>query len=161
MAENKGVVFVNCIGSDVDLFKKGYTDTTFEHETCLLFDEPEYHLDEYSDLNTIWKFHCHITKRYLLGNGKRTFHFQNYKCPKIKVEITLPLYTLKELCEFTIATRLVVNNSIMAIDDLKMPDKLATDIKNTANDLTEILEAGNEELSDWTQYHEEEYLINC
>lgn len=156
MAENDGgVVFINCIGSDINLFKKGCSDTTFEHETCLLFDEPEYHLDEYSDLNTTWKFHCHITKRYLLGNGKRTFHFQEYKCPKIKVKITSPLYTLKELCTYTIAVRLMANDSITAIDDFEIPNRLKADIKNTANDLTEILEAENEELVDWTQYNEE------
>lgn len=49
----------------------------------------------------------------------------------------------------------------MTIDDLKMSDKLKADIKNTANDLIEILETENEELIYWTQYYDRIYLINC
>jgi len=67
----KGITFVNCIGSDINLWKKTSNNKTFEYETCLLYDEPEYHLEDYKEINTAWKFIDHITKIYLLENGKK------------------------------------------------------------------------------------------
>jgi len=159
MDENEGgVIFVNCIGSDINLWKKRPHDENFEWETCLLFDEPEYHLDEYADCNTIWKFYDHITKRYLLGNGKTMFHYKKYECPPLKVEIKTPLYTLKELCSYTIATRLLVNSNVAAIDAFEIPKELKIDLKTCYQHLAEMHENdGDCYINDWTIYHEEDY----
>lgn len=158
MVEDEGgVTFVNCIGSDISLWKKGPHDKTFEWATCLLFDEPEYHLDKYTESDTTWKFYDHITKRYLLGNGKSMFHFQKYESPPIKVEIKTPLYTLKELCTYTITTRLLANNNETAIETLEIPKQLITDIKICYKHLAEMHENDGDCLIDWTVYHEEEY----
>lgn len=159
MAENEGgVKFVNCIGSDISLWRKGPNDTTFEWETCLLFDEPEYHLDDPEDINTTWKFIDHITKRYLLGNGEKEFYYQKYECPSIQIDIKTPLYTLKELCTFTIATRLLVNNNALAINDFEIPKELKIDLKECLKDIAEMHEQDGESLiRDWTVSHEEEY----
>jgi len=159
MAEDEGgITFVNCIGSDISIWKKRPNDITFECETCLLFDEPEYHLDGPENTNTIWKFNDHITKRYLLGNGKKEFHYQKYECPSIQIEIKTPLYTLKELCTFTIATRLLVNNSGIAINDFEIPKELKIDLQECLANIAEMHEYDGEcIISDWTVYHEEEY----
>jgi len=160
MAENEGgITFVNCIGSDINLWKKGPRNVNFECETCLLYDEPEYHLNSPEDINTTWKFSDHITKRYLLGNGKKIFHYQKYECPPLLVKINTPLYTLKELCTYTISTRLLVNDSATAIDDeLEIPKALKIDLKNCVENLAKMYEEdGDCCIHDWTVCHEEEY----
>lgn len=159
MDENEGgVTFENCIGSDIDLWKKGPRDKSFEWETCLLYDEPEYHLNKHADKNTTWKFYDHITKRYLLGNGNTMFHYKKYECPLIKVKIKTPLYTLKELCTYTIATRLLVNNNLEAIDIFEVPNELKIDLKMCYQQLAEMHENdGDCFIHDWTVYHEEDY----
>lgn len=160
MDENKaGITFVNCIGSDIDLWKKRPKDIFFEWETCLLFDEPEYNFNKSSEINTTWKFVDHITKRYLLGNGKNVFHYQKYDgCSLIRVEITTPLYTLKELCTYTIATRLLVNNGAMEINTFEIPKELKIDLKNCIDDLIVMYEKdGDCFINDWTVCHEEKY----
>lgn len=157
MAENEGgIKFINCIGSDISLWKKGPNDETFKWETCLLYDEPEYYLDSSAEINTIWKFVDHITKRYLLGNGKSVFHYKKYESPIISVEIKTPLYTLKELCTYTISTRLLVNKNAMAIDTFEIPNKLKTNLKNCLKYLEEMYEEdGDCCINDWTVCHEE------
>lgn len=160
MGENKGgITFVNCIGSDISLWKKGPNDLTFEWESCLLFDEPEYNVDNSTEINTTWKFVDHITKRYLLGNGKRIFHYKKYDdCSMMYIEIKTPLYTLKELCTYTIATRLLVNNSAIAINTFEIPKDLKTDLKNCIDNLTVLYENdGDFFINDWTVCHEKEY----
>jgi len=159
MAENEGgVKFVCCIGSDIHLWKKRPNDVTFEWETCLLFDEPEYHIDGSEFINTTWKFIDHITKRYLLGNGKKEFHYQKYECPPIRIEIKTPLYTLKELCTFTIATRLLFNNNAMAVHDFEIPKELKIDLKECLENIAKMYEQdGDCFINDWTVRHEEEY----
>ncbi|KAF0761592.1 Uncharacterized protein FWK35_00007209 [Aphis craccivora] len=154
-----GIKFVNCIGSDINIWKKGPYDENFECETCLLFDEPEYHLNDPEDINTSWKFFDHITKRYLLANGKTIFHYQKYECPPIIVKINTPLYTLQELCTYTISRRLLANNiKDTEINELELPEQLKIDIKSCVENLEERYKAdGDDFCQDWTVYHEEEY----
>ncbi|XP_022169618.1 uncharacterized protein LOC111033261 [Myzus persicae] len=154
-----GIKFVNCIGSDINIWRKLPYDENYECETCLLYDEPEYHLDDPECVNTTWKFFDHITKRYLLGNGKEIFHYQKYECPPLIVKISTPLYTLQELCKYTISTRLLVNNiSNTAIDEMELPEQFKIDIKSCVQKLREQYDAdGDDCIQDWTVYHEEEY----
>lgn len=155
---NGGVKFVNCIGSDINIWKKLPHNENFECETCLLYDEPEYHLDDPEDVNTTWKFFDHITKRYLLGNGKKIFHYQKYECPPLIVKINTPLYTLQELCTYTISTRLLANNiSDIAIDEMEFPEQFKIDIKRCVQNLNERYKADGDDdcIQDWTVYHEE------
>lgn len=161
MAENAGgVKFINCVGSDIHIWKKKCTcqSDTFDWETCILFDEPEYHLESPSEINTSWKFYDHITKRYLLGNDEKVFHYQKYQSPPLNVNIITPLYTLKELCTYTIATRLLVNDAAMAIDDLELPKQLKDDLKSCLENLSELHEQDDEDgMYDWTVAHEERF----
>lgn len=158
MANNDGgVQFINCVGTDVHLWKKTKNDN-LEWVSCVLYDEPEYHLDCPTQTNTTWAFFDHITKRYLHGNGKREFHYQKYQCPPIQVEIKTPLYTLKELCIYTIATRILVNKSMSAINNFEIPKSLKIDLKKCVKDLEKMYEEdGDDFISDWTVSHEEEY----
>ncbi|XP_025195097.1 uncharacterized protein LOC112594495 isoform X2 [Melanaphis sacchari] len=147
-----GIKFINCIGSDINIWKKRPHDEDFEFETCLLYDEPEYHFDDPKDINTSWTFFDHITKRYLLGNGKKIVHYQKYECPPIIVKIKTPLYTLQELCTYIISRRLLANNiRDVAIDELKLPQQLKVDIKSCVNDLKKKYEEGGDDFC----YHEE------
>lgn len=159
MAEYEGgVKFINRIGSDIHLWKKGPNDLTYEWVACLLYEEPEYYIDSSSESNTTWKFVDHITKRYLHGNGKKVFHYQKYECPSIIVEIETPLYTLKELCTYTIATRILVNNGVHAIKDFEIPKVLKTDLEKCVENLARMYEEdGNCSIYDWTVSIEEEY----
>lgn len=153
-----GVRFVNCIGADINLWKKRPSDDTFELETCLLYDEPDYVLDDSTENNTTWKFVDHNTKRYLLGNGKKLFNQPKYDSSSIEVKITTPLYTLKELCEYTIATRLLVNKNIQNICTLKIPKKIKIDLQKCAKYLTDMYEHDCDDyIFDWTTCHEEKY----
>lgn len=159
MGENEnGVRFVNCIGSDINLWKKGPSDDTFELETCLLFDEPDLGLYDSIEDNTTWKFIDHITKRYLLGNGQKIFNQPKYGTPLMEVKITTPLYTLKELCEYTIATRLLVNKSAKEINTLELPKKLKIDLQKRVKYLADMYEQDCDDyIYDWTTCHEETY----
>lgn len=154
-----GVVFVNCIGSDISLWKKGPYDETFEFESCLLYDEPEYHVES-EEINSTWKFFDHITKRYLVANGENEFHYkENYSSLK-KVEITTPVYALKELCLSTIATRLLCNGRDCEFEDLGIPKILIIEIEKCLKELNEIHgDEGREELIDWTVFNENEYKL--
>lgn len=152
--DESGIKFVNCVGSDIDLWRKGPNESNFELETCLLYDEPIYHADEVEE-NTTWKFVCHITKRYLYGNGQREFCYQKHECPPINIEIKLPLYTLQELCTYTVATRMYHNNSCTAINDFHFPESLKLNVRSCLEYL-EIMCEHDDYTSDWTTYHEEE-----
>lgn len=157
MDENISVKFINCIGSDVDLWKKGPYDEDFMLESCLLYDDPEYNLDIDSDFNTTWKFIDHITKRYLLGNGEKTFHFKGDK-RSMQVEIKTPLYTLEELCTYTITTRIFINHGATAIDGLEIPKVLKINLKNYIEKIEKLCDS-EEGIYDWTKYAEEEYNL--
>lgn len=155
MAEGEsGIKFVNCVGSDIDLWKKGPNESKFELETCLLYDEPTYYTDEIEE-NTIWKFVCHSTKRYLFGNGEREFHYQKYECPPINIEIKFPVYSLQEMCLYTIATRLYHNNGCMAINDFHFPESLKETLKSYLEYLKDMCE-DDDYTVDWTTCYEEE-----
>lgn len=157
MGEDITVTFVNCIGSDIDLWKKGPYDEDFVLESCLLYDDPEYCTDIDSDFkNTTWKFIDHITKRYLLGNGEKMFHFKGGE-RSMKVEIKTPLYTLEELCSYTITTRVFVNQG--TINDLEIPNLLKMNLKNYIEKIEKLCSDDYDNLYDWTVYAEEEYNL--
>ncbi|XP_050421977.1 uncharacterized protein LOC126834239 [Adelges cooleyi] len=159
MAENEaGVIFVNSIGSDIHIWKKRENDANYEWETCVLYEEPEFIIDDPEESNTMWKFYDHITKRYLHANGKETYHLKNIESPPVRVQISTPLYSLKELCTYTIATRILVNDSENAIGDFEIPKVLKNDIKHYVKSLALMHEQdGDCCINDWTVYHEDSY----
>ncbi|XP_025412613.1 uncharacterized protein LOC112685058 [Sipha flava] len=155
-----GVVFVNCIGSDISLWKKGQYDETFEFESCLLYDEPEYHVEN-KEINSTWKFFDHITKRYLVANGENEFHYKENYSSLIKVEIKTPMYALKELCLSTIATRLLCNgHEECDFKDLGIPKMLIIEMESYLKDLNKIHgDEDRDEWIDWTVFYENEYKL--
>ncbi|XP_050542820.1 uncharacterized protein LOC126906315 isoform X2 [Daktulosphaira vitifoliae] len=159
MAENKiSIIFVNCIGSDIHLWKKKPNDIDYEWQTCIQYEEPEYQIDEQSDINSLWKFYDHITKRYLHGNGKNIFQCDKTQSFPIRVEIKTPLYSLKELCMYTVATRILVNNCEDAIDDIEIPEELKKELKYYVKHLELMYEQdGDCCIYDWTIHHEDNY----
>lgn len=157
--DKEGVVFVNCIGSDINLWKKGRYEETFEFESCLLYDEPEYHVES-EEIHSTWKFFDHITKRYLVANGKDEFHYNENDGSLLRVEIKTPMYALKELCLNTIATRLLCNGHASKLEDLHIPKTLIIELESYLKDLNKIHEdVGGDELFDWTASYEEEYNL--
>lgn len=159
MDENEGgIKFVNYIGSDIDLWLKRPCDEKFNFETCLLYDEPEYHDPEVEEGST-WKFFDHITKRHLLGNGEEIFHYQKYERLPTIVKIYTPLYTLQELCTNTICTRLLANNvNETDVNDLEIPKVFKKKLNSYIEDLEALYDADGDECAyDWTTHYEAEY----
>lgn len=154
-----GVVFVNCIGADIGLWKKGPYDETYEFETCLLYDEPEYYVES-NEINSTWKFFDHLTKKYLIANGENEFHYKENDGSLLRVEIKTPAYTLKELCLNTVATRLQCNGHECILEDLEIPNLLIIEIESCIKTLNKMNEdGGGDELFDWTAFYEEQYNL--
>lgn len=82
------------------------------------------------------------------------FHIEKYKSP-LKIKITTPVYTLKELCTYTIAIKLLVNDNEVAINTLEIPKELKIDLKKCFKEIQHYYDE-NSSIYDWTLYYSEE-----